>query len=96
MLSSFFFISSRFAGSMFFPSAPALPLAPPLASGPGARCGRAFGSVTSTLAPSRKRSMPSVTTRSPACNPDSMAATFASAGPSVTGRSVTVLSSFTT
>ena len=54
------------------------------------------GTVTSTFAPSRMRSTPSVITRSPACTPDSIAVRVPSVGPVVTGRMATVLSSFTT
>src|SRR6185503_10410005 len=51
---------------------------------------------TWTLAPSRRRSMPSTTTRSPTETPDSTATRSPSLGPSFTGRTLTVLSSFTT
>ena len=48
---------------------------------------------TMTLAPSRSLSAPSITTRSPGCRPESTSTRSPSVTPSLTGRTVTVLSS---
>ena len=55
-----------------------------------------FSAFISTFAPGKRRSWPSVTTRSPAARPFAIATTPSADGPVFTGRGSTVRSSFTT
>src|SRR6185437_9359897 len=74
--------------------APFVPFSSPI-PGAGGGAFAAAGEVTSTFDPSRMRSSPSVTTRSPAASPLTIDVLRASLGPVVTGFTAMVLSLLT-